>query len=223
MEHFLQKPLTFVHKPEKEPSLEGVDFVFNQHPELASVGTKEQYSRYIEAIFPESNFKKIVYHNSDAEFKNEGFKPMRPNFSTLNSIKGVYNFSSNRTFTKQYGVNTYAVVLDIKNPIEAATTGEYADDVDRPLSEAMFKIGKQTKVNSFSPEYDESLKNTDAVINYISGEGYIEKHPKTGQEWGIPPQTIISVFHENQIHILGSSSDMQGFQEFVNGENAFQR
>ena len=218
MENFPKNSIKVENEAEKVPMKEGVDFVFDQHPELISIGTKEQYTQYIETIFPDSKFKEVVYHNSDAEFKNEGFKPMKPNFDTLNSIEGVYNFSSNRIFTQRYGANTYAVVLDIHNPIEDTSSGEYVDDMDRPLSEALFKIGKQTKANPLAPQYDDNLKNTDAVINRISGEYYMEKHPRTGREWGIPPQAIVSVFHENQIHILGSSSDMSKFREFVEGE-----
>lgn len=218
MESFPKSPITTENEAEKIPVKEGVDFVFEQHPELTSIGTKEQYAQYIETIFPDSKFKEVVYHNSEAEFKDEGFKPMKPNFDTLNSIEDVYNFSSNRKFTQRYGSNTYAVVLDIHNPIEDTSSGEYADDMDRPLSEALFKIGKQIEANPLAPKYDENLKNTDAVINRISGEDYMEKHPRTGKEWGIPPQAIVSVFHENQIHILGSSSDVQRFREFVERE-----
>jgi len=215
MDHFPQNTIPTENEVEKAPAKEGIDFVFEQHPELASVGTKEQYVQYIETIFPESKFKEVVYHNSDAEFKDEGFRPMKPNFDTLNSIAGVYTFSSNRDFTQRYGKNSYSVVLNVQNPIEDTSSGEYADDMDRPLSEALFKIGKQQVENPFAPKYDDSLKNTDAVINRISGEDYIAKHPRTGKEWGMAPQTIVSVFHENQIHILGSASDMQKFQKFV--------
>lgn len=215
MESFPQIQITTENKAERKPVKEGVDFVFEQHPELASIGTKEQYTQYIETIFPESKFKEVVYHNSEAEFKNEGFKPVKPNFDTLNSIEGVYNFSSNRTFTQRYGSNTYAVILDIHNPIEGTSSGEYVDDMDRPLSEALFKIGKRTDKNPLAPEYDKTLKNTDAVINRISGEHYIAEHPRSKQEMGIPQQVIVSVFNENQIHILGSESDVIKFQEFV--------
>ncbi len=218
MEHFPLNHLTTENKLERASVKEGVDFIFEQYPELTSIGTKEQYAQYIESIFPESKFKEVVYHNSDAEFKNEGFKPMKPNFDTLNSIVGVYNFSSNRDFIQRYGKNSYAVVLNVQNPIEDFTSGEYTDDMDRPLSEAMFKIGKQKAENPLSPEYDENLKNTDAVINRISGKDYIAKHPRTGKEWGMAPQNIVSVFHENQVHILGSASDIQKFQEFVEKE-----
>jgi len=36
---------------------EGVDFVFEQYPNLAEIGTKEQYSRYLDTIFPDSQVR----------------------------------------------------------------------------------------------------------------------------------------------------------------------
>ena len=49
---------------------EGVDFVFEQSPELSSIGTKEQYSQYLDQIFPNSVVKDIVYHGSPVKFDN---------------------------------------------------------------------------------------------------------------------------------------------------------
>ncbi len=193
------------HTSERILTREGVDYVFGQNPELASIGTKEQYAQYLESFFPHSKFKGIVYHGSSASFKDEGFKPMKPNFNTLNSIEGVFNFSSDRRFTQQYGSHTYAVILDIRTPIEEETSGECIDDMDKPLSEALYKTGRLPE-NEFSPSYDEALKNADAVINSISGNN-----------WSIPPQKIVSVFNQKQIHILGSSFDIQKFREFVEG------
>lgn len=54
--------------------MEGIDFVFSQSPELASVGSKAQYLQYLSTIFPNSKVKDIVYHHSDTkitEFKKE--------------------------------------------------------------------------------------------------------------------------------------------------------
>ena len=173
------------------------------------------YENYLKTIFPESKVQDIVWHYSDNEFKDENFKPTKPNFDTLNSIEGVYNFSTSQNFVKRYGKNAYAVILNINNPIEVNTSGEYVDDMDRPLSEALFKIGKQKEKNILAPKFDEKLENTDAVINNISGEEYIEKHPVSGREFGLPKQKIISVFHPDQISILGSKTDIEKFKEFV--------
>lgn len=187
--------------------------VFMLHPELQEIGTKEQYVKYLETIFPESVVKDILWHYSDAMFKDEGFKPMKPNFDTLNSLENIYNFSTNKTFVTRFGEYAYPVLLNIKKPYETSSTGEYVDDMDRPLSEALFKIGKQTEKNILAPKYDEKLKDRDAVINSISGEDYVERHPVSGKEFGIPNQKIITVFNKDQIHILGSQSDFEKFKE----------
>ena len=50
---------------------EDINFVFEQNPDLARVGTKEQYEKYLKTIFPESKVKDIVYHGGS---KNENFK-----------------------------------------------------------------------------------------------------------------------------------------------------
>ena len=48
--------------------MEGIDYVFSQSPELASIGSKAQYLQYLSTIFKTSKVKDIVYHGTDAEF-----------------------------------------------------------------------------------------------------------------------------------------------------------
>lgn len=52
----------------------GVEEVFNSVPELASVGTPEQYSQYLDTIFPNSEVKDVVYHGTGESTKIESFK-----------------------------------------------------------------------------------------------------------------------------------------------------
>lgn len=198
--------------------IENIKEVFKLNRELEKIGTFKDYEKYLESIFPESKVKDIVWHNSDAEFKDEGFKPMKPNFDTLNSIEGVYNFSTNKEFVKRFGKNHYPAKLDIHLPLVDHNSGEYVDDMDRPLSEALFKIGKQKTPNALAPKYEESLKDTDGFVNYISGEEYIEKHPVSGREFGMPKQTLISVFNSSQIHILGSKLDIENFKNWMENQ-----
>jgi len=195
-------------------NIKNIGEIFRLHPELTAIGTQEQYLDYLQSIFPESKYKNILWHYSDAEFREEGFKPVKPNFDTLNSIEGVYNFSTNQKFVTRYGKNHYPVVIDTKHPLMHESSGEYVDDMDRPLSEDLFRIGKQKTDNPFAPRYDENLKDTDAVINNITGEEYRE-NPNTGQELGVPKQTVVSVFDSSQIHILGSRADVFGFTKFL--------
>jgi hypothetical protein len=54
---------------------EGVIDVFNDNPELSSIGTPEQYSEYLDTIFPKSKVKDIVYHATN----NENFEQILKN------------------------------------------------------------------------------------------------------------------------------------------------
>ena len=48
--------------------MEGIDFVFSQSPELASIGSKAQYLQYLSTIFKTSEVKDIGYHGTNKEF-----------------------------------------------------------------------------------------------------------------------------------------------------------
>ncbi len=93
---------------EKPKIKEGVDFVFEQNPEIAQIGTKEQYSEYLDTIFPDSKIKDIVYHTSPNKFHE--FKD--PKSSGLSHI-----WFSEKPLKYQFGENVYSVLLNIKNPL----------------------------------------------------------------------------------------------------------
>ena len=52
---------------ERQPQKEGVDLVFEQHPELASIGTREQYLEYLQTVFRDSKIRSIAYHGGDGK------------------------------------------------------------------------------------------------------------------------------------------------------------
>ena len=62
--------------------MEGIDFVFSQSPELASIGTKAQYLEYLSTIFPNSKVKDIVYHGTNTYI--ESFDKNKISSNTLN-------------------------------------------------------------------------------------------------------------------------------------------
>ncbi len=53
---------------------DGVDFVFEKNLELEKIGTKEQYSRYLDSLFPESHIKDIVFHGTTSKDKFDNFE-----------------------------------------------------------------------------------------------------------------------------------------------------
>lgn len=68
-----EKQIPNIENKKSEPKIkEGADFVFEQNPEILTIGNREQYSEYLDNIFPESKIRNISFHDSDEE-KTEGF------------------------------------------------------------------------------------------------------------------------------------------------------
>jgi predicted 3-demethylubiquinone-9 3-methyltransferase (glyoxalase superfamily) len=59
---------------EEKPIKEGVADIFEKNPELVFIGTAQEYSNYLDTIFPDSKVKDIVYHGTKGEKFNK-FKP----------------------------------------------------------------------------------------------------------------------------------------------------
>lgn len=53
--------------------LGAAQLVFDRIPELSTIGTPEEYARYIKTIFPDSKDQRIYWHGSNEDF-SEGFK-----------------------------------------------------------------------------------------------------------------------------------------------------
>lgn len=95
----------FEQKQESPKIKDGVDFVFKQHPKLSEIGTKEEYSEYLDKIFPESKIKDIVYHTS----RSPGIEKFRE------SHFGIYfAFSPTKSIAGSF---LYSVIVDAKNPL----------------------------------------------------------------------------------------------------------
>ena len=43
---------------------DGINEIFQMNSDLPTIGTQEQYSRYLDTIFPDSKIKDIVYHGA---------------------------------------------------------------------------------------------------------------------------------------------------------------
>ena len=87
---------------------DGVDSLFKEYPELADIGTPEQYSQYLDTIFPNSKVKDIVYHASPNKFTK--FKD--PSSTGLSHI-----WFAEKPLSSQFGSNTYYVRVNLQNPL----------------------------------------------------------------------------------------------------------
>lgn len=160
---------------------EGVDYVFEQTPELSTIGSKQEYSQYLDSIFPDSEVKDIVYHGTNSEFIEFNKNKQQVGFGHSMLGKGFY-FWKNPKFTEDYGNKIVYSLINVNNPI--------------------------TNING--------LKETISSTNY--GEG---------QTWNkIGNDSIVDhnngeyvVFEPDQIHILGSKQDIEGFKSWMENKN----
>lgn len=180
------------NKIEKPKIKEGVDFVFEQIPELAQIGTKEQYSEYLDTVFPESKVKDIVYHRTVEQF--DVFDKSR-----TKEING-YRFYFSPFNTGRYGKYVMQAVLNIKNLAEP-----YNDNfID--------------EINKEHPEYTEGKSKyfhlPAQIYVYANKYGYDGVYAFGGTN-----DDEYSVYEPEQINVLGSECDIENFKKFVAGEN----
>ena len=200
--------------------IEGAKFAYENSEELQQLGTQEQYSKYLDAIFPDSKVKEIVYHGTNDK-----------NFTPKTNRQGIHFgfkkyveewlFRTNAPFNQRY--------YNIKKELE--------DLEDNDYSETFNKTGKELR-----EEY-ESLRNRKTyyfpvILNITNPKTTVykaynwekdiidaKKENKDGLVYPINKDVVNSnylngenqvVFEPEQIHILGSKQDIEGFKEFVN-------
>jgi hypothetical protein len=137
----------------------GVQELFDSNPELAAIGTHEQYSQYLDSIFPDSKVKDIVYHGTNKQFDKFN-KSILPD-------SGLY-FEKNKTTAYGYGNILIPAILN-------SSAYYYGSNLNRVNSKQIRQNGETGLTN---------------------GSGHI-------------------VFEPEQIHILGSKQDIEGFKNFV--------
>lgn len=181
------------YEKEKKSLKKGVLELFESNPELANIGTQEQYSQYIDTIFPDSKVKDIVYHHSDTkitEFKKEfpegyaaqkGVSP-KAKFFLRQPLKE--EFLSKRPYLGQYLIN-------IINPNVMPINADRSAKRDSGIKEGI----------------QEALDNNQ--------DGAIFDNIWDNRTWS----DVLVVFKPEQIHILGSKEDIEGFKEFINNKN----
>ena len=149
-----------------------IDGLFKEVPEMASIGTSEQYSDYLATIFPSSKVKEIVYHSG----RNKVEKFAERMFGTYFSYSPIED---------TYGSVITKALIDVKNPLV------------RP---------KPTDSEEVKTIYDKEFRNYN--------------NPSSPHDSSIEGSTVtkegtqIKVKDPDQIHILGSKEDMEGFKKF---------
>ena len=204
----------------------GVDFVFEQTPELLSIGTQQEYSEYLKGIFPNSEEKGILTHSSKVDLKETGFKKGFGEWSDAFFFDEISKnlYSSSHKFL-------YYAMVNITDPFNPLNLDNY---IDRKYGlGTMNKFRKQFDLENkgeFVPKEDRVSINAQSEIDQY---GFQEENPDTGGGQFIKKDQIeelqkigydgllagnyapyTAVFEPSQIYILGSKQDFEGFKNY---------
>jgi hypothetical protein len=189
--------------------------------ELSNIGTLEQYSKYLDSVFPDSKVKDILYHGTDTK---------KDNFLSLGS--GTH-FGTEESAKQRRNKVLLSVILNINNSVL------FKDILDNDVLKVADNFLKENR------EYLEyGYRNEESgLLVYLYSQGRIDYdtlwdalYYDRNTMMQILQETINSngykyvnevedkgsisyvVFKPEQIHILGSSKDIEGFKEFVNNK-----
>lgn len=167
-----------------------VKSIYSENPELKEVGTATQYYKYLKNIFPESKVQDILWHRSPEKIKTPFDKS-----KISSACENRFYFSP--FDTRRYGSQVTRVLLNIKNLAEPYNN-DFLDDV-----------------NKKHPEYTEGKSKWFHLPSHIYK--YADKYGYDGvADFDGSSNDEYSVYEPEQIHILGSKKDIEGFKEHVN-------
>lgn len=172
------------------PVKAGVNDVFQQSPELASIGTPQQYSAYLETIFPNSKVKDIVYH--------VGYNTIE---KFVKRDNGIF-FTDNLNYAKNL------IIEKIKRDSEYAGYSMSNEEAEKALKVYRVllhsnNIKNLTKVNSQIIK-DLKKEDFDTVKGLEDSSNQVESYV---------------VFEPEQIHVLGSKQDIEKFKNWIKENN----
>lgn len=172
---------------DKQELKEDIHSVFKQNKELSTIGDHQKYSQYVNTIFPDSKVKNVVYHGTDNVF--DKFEKGHTDAKGQKTDTVGFHFIEKKAVKEYSGLygEMKAVILDFKNPISA----KY--NADSPKNSTSFKLEflKEKDVKDFKDQgYDSGIILRNGENEFVA-------------------------FEPEQIHILGSKRDLEGFKKFV--------
>lgn len=171
--------------------------IFGIFTDLSKYGNEEDYSKYLDTIFPNSKIKEIVYHGGTLNPDDRG----KDSFTgELGGKYGIY-FTGSKMRAKSYlraggndyksRGNIYFALLNIERPLDSKIWSKWKFRADTITDEGL----KQMRdANS------DGIIVTDLLSKYTN----------------IRYTTQYVVLDMNQVHIIGSDKDVDGFKKYMN-------
>jgi hypothetical protein len=169
--------------------MDKIQDLFTDNPILAKIGTPEQYSQYLDTIFPSSNVKDIVYHGTNANDIEGGRLRL--------SKEGVYGegiyVQTKKEFTGTFGSNTLSLVINTKKPFPFYDNNGKLNKLWLTIRDKHANTKKFYWADVAKEEFRDEIKK----LGYDS--------IKTEEGGG---NTYYILFEPEQTHILGSKQDI---------------
>jgi hypothetical protein len=187
----------------------GVDELFENNPELAAIGTPEQYSAYLDSIFPDSKVKDIVYHGSNQkQAPNELRSTASSNFVYVSEEKSYAD-----VYSKRGGGNTFQAIVNAQNLLNVRTL---LTDKNSELARRFEEFLYDNPGNGYSVEdYLEADPKSFTDLVPLTNRKFLAEFYKQEGYDGLTGWNEKALFEPKQVHILGSKKDIAGFKEFA--------
>lgn len=128
-----------------------IDGLFKEVPEMASIGTEEQYRDYLKTIFPSSKVKDIVYHGTDRSF--DRFSKDAEKITIAD--QGIF-FAPTWNQARNSGKNIVKAVLDL-NPL-------ISDDRIERISNKKKQEILDKGYNGYVYSYNKTISSADDIV-----------------------------------------------------------
>ena len=180
----------------KSNNQDSIKQVFEDAPELSNIGTIEQYTKYLETIFPNSKVKDIVYHGTNANDIEGGRLRL--------SKEGVYGegiyVQTKKEFTGTFGSNTLSLVINTKKPFPFYDNNGKLNKLWLTIRDKHANTKKFYWADVAKEEFRDEIKKL----------GYDSIKTEEGGD-----NTYYILFNPEQTHILGSKQDIEGFKKYM--------
>ena len=191
---------------------EGVNEIFNQNPELSSIGTRQQYSQYLDTIFPNSKVKDIVYHATlnKNNILNEGFKKINTRTKTFNIFDPTGELKKRNNLGFFFAKNGELIKYFLDGGFleeELKEKNQKNDIISVILNFKNPQFLDKIEIKNVKNEFDSIISNEEFHISDNSGGiNYTDE--------------IYIAYKSEQIHILGSKQDIERFKNYIDNNES---
>ena len=168
---------------------DGVNQLFEQTPQLAEIGTQEDYSEYLDTIFPQSVVRDVVYHLTKYNFDKFEKNPKVRNKTNTTGFHFIEGKAINDNYKNVFGQNVMSVVLDFRNPVQT----DYDSSDENHISQKLEYLSDNNIKDFTTQKYDSGLINHNEGVEFVA-------------------------FEPEQIHVLGTQDDVERFRKYKEGK-----